>query len=53
MCQDNHSHLNVGVESTSETSCVWNIHQTMDNIQHGIGIMNQPLSRTFREPWYM
>jgi hypothetical protein len=28
---------------------VLNIPQTMDNVQHSVPIVNQPLSQTFRE----
>jgi hypothetical protein len=47
--QYNDNHLSTGVEPTPETSCVSNIHQTMDNVQHSVPIMNQPLSQIFRE----
>jgi len=39
------SHLEMGVQPTIETSCISNIPQTMDNVQHNICIMNQPLSQ--------
>jgi hypothetical protein len=41
-------HLKTGVETNLETSRILNINQTMDNIQHSIPIMNQPLSQNFR-----
>jgi hypothetical protein len=43
-------HLNTRLDSTSETSFVSNILQTMDNIQHNIGILKQPLAQAFRQP---
>jgi hypothetical protein len=36
-------------EPTPETSCVSNIPETMDNVQHSVSVMNRPLSETFRE----
>jgi hypothetical protein len=33
------SHLKTGVESTPETSCISNIPQTMDNVQHNVLIL--------------
>lgn len=41
----------MGVQPTPEISCISNIHQTRDSVQHSIGrlIINQPLSQTFRE----
>jgi hypothetical protein len=43
------NHLKTGVESTPETSCTSNIPQTLDNVQHNVLIMNQPLTQTFTE----
>lgn len=40
-------HLNMGVETTPETSLTLNIPQTLDNVWHYIRIMNHPLSRNF------
>jgi hypothetical protein len=36
-------------ESTTETSCMLNIPQIMDDVQHNTGIMNEPLPNTFTE----
>jgi hypothetical protein len=38
------NHLNTGVEPTPETSFTSNKHQTMDDVQHSVSVMNQPLS---------
>jgi hypothetical protein len=37
-----------GVAPTSVTSCMLNKPQTMNNVQHSVSVMNQPLSQTFR-----
>jgi hypothetical protein len=45
------SQLNVVAQATSETLFIPNTPQTIDNVQHHIGItINQPLSHTPREP---
>lgn len=36
------------VEPTTETSCISDIPQTTDYIQHGVSIMKQPLPQTLR-----
>jgi hypothetical protein len=36
------------VSGVDSTSCMSNIPQTMDNVQHSAPIMTQPLSQTFR-----
>jgi hypothetical protein len=53
-------HPKTGVESTPETSYVSTLvlPQTMDNVQNGVSIKNQPLLQTFREQfppkhWYL
>jgi hypothetical protein len=43
------NHLKMGVEPTPEMSCISNIPQTVDNVQHSIHKINQPLLQTFRE----
>jgi len=43
------SHMKTEIQPTSKTNNISNILQTMNNIQHNICIMNQPLSQTFRE----
>jgi hypothetical protein len=43
------NHLNTGVEPIPETSCISNIPQAVDSIQHSVAIINQPLSQTFGE----
>jgi hypothetical protein len=45
----NHTKTKVG--PTFQTSCkpVSSIHQTMENFQHNIGIMDQALTQAFRE----
>jgi len=42
------SHLKTGEELTLEILCISNIHQTSDNVQHNICIMNQLLSHLQR-----
>jgi hypothetical protein len=44
------SHLKTGAVPNPETSCISTVLQTMDNVQHSVPVMNQPLSQTFREP---
>jgi hypothetical protein len=43
------NHLKTGAEPTPETLHISNIPHTMDNVQHSVPIMNQPLSQTFTE----
>jgi hypothetical protein len=43
------NHQKTEVESTTKTSCISNIPQTMDNVQCSVPIMSQPLSQMFRE----
>lgn len=40
--------LMTGMDPVPKT-CITNISQTMDNVQHNIHTMNKPLSQTFRE----
>jgi hypothetical protein len=40
------NHLKTGVERTPVTSCVSNIRQTVNNVQHSVPIMNEPLLQT-------
>jgi hypothetical protein len=43
------NHLKFKAEPTPEISYISNIPQSMDNVQHNINVMNQPLSQTFTE----
>jgi hypothetical protein len=44
------SDLRTSAEVTPETSCPSNIFQTLESVQHNIGIINQSFSQTFRVP---
>jgi len=37
------------MEPTFIMMCVWDIPMTVNSVQYNINVMNQPLSRTFRE----
>jgi hypothetical protein len=43
------SHLKTGIEATAETSWISDAPQTVDNAQHNVGIIYQPLLQTCRE----
>jgi hypothetical protein len=38
------SHLKAEVEPNAETSCIKNMPQTMDNVQHGVSIRKQSVT---------
>lgn len=42
--------LRTGKEPISKTLCILNVPHIMDDIEHNISTMNQPLSQTFKEP---
>jgi hypothetical protein len=42
------SHLKIGVDLTPKTFCI-SIPYTVNNVQRGIGVINQLLSQIFRE----
>jgi hypothetical protein len=40
---------NDGLDTTPKTSCISNVPQTMDDVQHDVSLTNRPLSQTVRE----
>jgi len=38
----------MGIKPTPKMSCISNIHQTMGNVQHNTGIMNEPVTNHSR-----
>jgi len=42
------NHLKTGAWTIPITLCISNIPQVMDNIQHNIDIMNQPVTNLYR-----
>jgi hypothetical protein len=41
------NHLKTGVESTPETSCISNTHQTMVNVQHNVSVTVSQLEELY------
>jgi hypothetical protein len=47
--QYNDNHLITGIEPILATRCTLNIAQTVGDVLHNSGMVNQPLSQTFAE----
>jgi len=46
------SDLKIIIEPNPETTYILNMPQRLDNVQHRIGIMNQPVTKTCRIIWF-